>query len=98
MKKYYRGCIGTPIDKYLPRVTEKAIAFTVAGGYTTANDKITYFPKSQIIIGEPNEFGNAEILIPYWLIRQKSYGNPTEYFRRLREVDSPFDGDEIVER
>ena len=82
--KYYRGWVGTPIERYLPRVTDKAYCFTYAGGATTANDTYTYFPKSQVKIGEPNEYGNAEILIPLWLIKNK--GNGFDPYR-LREVE-----------
>ena len=59
MKKYYAGYIGIP-EKSLPRVTEKAYCFTVAGGYTCANDTYTYLPKSQCIIEKPNEYGNCK--------------------------------------
>lgn len=97
MKKYFRGFVSLPIEDHFPAVTEKAVAFTVAGGATTANDTYTWFPKSQLMIGEPNEVGNAEILIPYWLIKNKST-NPREYFHRLREVGE-FNGEAyIVER
>lgn len=89
MKKYYRGWITLPMEHYLPATTEKAIALTVDGGYTKANDTIAWFPKSQIIVGEANEVGNAEVLIPAWLFRQKSI-NPS----RIRELDLL----EIVER
>jgi hypothetical protein len=94
---YYRGWITLPLERSVPCVTEKAVAMTVAGGATTANDTFTWFPKSQLIIGEPNEYGNAEILIPCWLIRKKSY-KPTEFFRRLREVNAHSGEDEIVDR
>lgn len=83
MKKYYVGSCGLPLERYFPRVTEKAIAVTVSGGYTSINDTITYFPKSQLIIGEPNEYGNANIYIPVWLMRQKNID-----IRRLVEIDS----------
>ena len=96
MKKYFRGWITLPLEKHVPSVTEKAVAFTVAGGCTTANDSYAWFSKSQLIIGEPNECGNTEILIPYWLIRQKSM-NPVDFYRRLREIGR-YNGQEIVER
>ncbi len=91
--KYYRGFISTPVEKFLPRVTEKAYCFTIAGGYTTANDYYTYFPKSQVKIGEPNEVGNAEILIPMWLIRNKGIDR-----RRIREIGTYNGEDDVVER
>lgn len=93
MKKYYRGYISTPIEKYVPAVTEKAICFTVAGGYTTANDTFEWFPKSQLIIGEPNEVGNAEILIPMWLIKNKQIDRS-----RIREIRTVNGEDDIVWR
>lgn len=98
MKKYFRGWITLPVEKYVPSCTEKAIALTVAGGYTTANDTYAWFPRSQVIIGEPNEYGNAEILIPYWLVKQKSNLSPIDFFRRLREIGSYNGESEIVER
>lgn len=95
--KYFRGWVSLPLERFFPAVTEKAVAITIAGGYTTANDKIAWFPKSQLIIGEPNEYGNAEMLIPYWLIKQKC-NNPCDYFERLREI-SAYNGEPyIVER
>lgn len=84
-KKYFRGWVTLPLERSFPAVTDKAIAFTIAGGYTSANDRIEWFPKSQLVIGEPNEYGNAEILIPYWLMKQKSR-NPVDLFGRMREV------------
>lgn len=95
--KYFRGWVSLPLEKHLPSVTEKAVAFTVAGGLTTANDSFTWFPKSQLVIGEPNEYGNAEMLIPYWLIRQKS-SNPVDFYHRLREIEQYNGENEIIER
>lgn len=92
--KYFRGWISTPVEKFFPAVSDKAICFTVAGGYTTANDTRTWFPKSQIKIGEPNEYGNAEILIPYWLVKQKS-PNAVDFFSRLREVGQ-YNGENFI--
>ena len=88
MKKYYKGMISLPLQDYVPQVTEKAICFTVAGGYTCANDTFEWFPKSQIIIGEPNDVGNAEIFIPCWLFRSKMIDA-----HRIREIEL----DDIVE-
>lgn len=82
MKKYYKGWITLPIENYVPQVTEKAICFTVAGGATTANDTYEWFPKSQIVIGEPNDVGNADIYIPVWLFRSKCIDA-----YRIRECD-----------
>lgn len=87
--KYYKGWITLPLENYLPAVTEKAIAVTVAGGYTTANDTHAWLPKSKVLIGEPNEYGNAEVLIPAWLLREKRIEAG-----RIRE----FDLYEMVER
>ena len=97
MKKYFRGWVSLPLEKYLPSATEKAVAFTVAGGYTTANDTFEWFPRSQLVIGEPNECGNAEILIPYWLVKQKAR-NPVDFFHRIREIGKYNGEDEIIER
>ena len=82
MKKYYKGWITLPIENYVPKVTEKAICFTVAGGYTCASDTYEWFPKSQIIVGEPNDVGNAEIFIPCWLFKSKCIDAS-----RIRECD-----------
>lgn len=91
--KYYRGWITLPLESHLPAVTAKAVAVTVAGGYTGANDFIKWLPKSQIKVGEPNKHGNAEILIPYWLIKKSGID-----FNRIREI-SGFNGeDPVVER
>lgn len=98
MKKYFRGWVSLPIEKYFPAVTEKAVALTIAGGYTDANDRIIWLPKSQLIIGEPNEVGNAEILIPYWLVKQKTNFDPTDLFKRMREIGKYNGEREIVER
>jgi hypothetical protein len=98
MKKYFRGYTSLPLEKVFPAVTEKAIAVTIAGGVTTANDRIEWFPKSQLIIGEANEVGNAEILIPYWLVKQKTNHDPTDLFRRMREIGKYNGESEIIER
>ena len=53
-KKFYKGWITLPLETSVPALTEKAIAFTVAGGYSTANDTLQWFPRSIVKIGEPN--------------------------------------------
>ena len=93
MAKYYRGFISTPIERYVPAITEKAICFTIAGGYTSSNDTYEWFPKSQLLIGEPNDVGNAEILIPMWMIRNKGIDR-----HRIREIELMNGTDDIVER
>ena len=71
MKQYFRGWTRLPLEERF-RVAEKAIAIPVDWGHWGANHMtVEWFPKSQIIIGEPNQYGNAEILIPMWLLRQK---------------------------
>jgi len=89
MKKYYKGWISLPLEHFVPAVTEKAIMVTVAGGVSTSNDKHEWFPKSQIVFGEPNECNNVEVYIPVWLFRSKRI-DP----RRIRELN--LDG-EVVE-
>lgn len=86
MTKYFRGWTGYPLETYLPRVTDKALAFTVNKGY--GYEELFYLPKSQVIIGEPNEVGNVEILIPVWILRGKVD------ISRIEEIET--DGD-IVE-
>ena len=88
-KKYYKGWVTLPMERHVPACTEKAFALTYAGGTTTFNDDHVWFPKSQVIIGEPNEVGNADILIPVWLFKAKGIDA-----RRIREIAL----DEIVER
>ena len=95
--KYFRGWVSLPLERFFPAVSDKAVAFTIAGGYTSANDTVAWFPKSQIKIGDPNEYGNAEILIPYWLMKQKAV-NPIDYFHRIREVGQYNGEDFIVDR
>lgn len=90
---YFRGWVSTPIEKFVPAVTDKAICLTIAGGYTDANDRCEWFPKSQIRIGEPNEAGNAEILIPMWIMRNKHIDGSS-----IREINSGNGEDNIVER
>ena len=60
-----------PLERFFPRVTDKAIAVTISGGYTSCNDRLMYLPLSQLIIGKPNEYGNAKIYIPVWLLKGK---------------------------
>lgn len=96
--KYFRGWVSLPIENHVPAVSDKAICFTIAGGYTTANDTFSWFPKSQVKIGEPNECGNAEILIPYWLVSKKAPYTATEYFARIREICGYIGEPDIVER
>ena len=81
------------MERSFPAVTAKAVAVTVAGGYTCANDYHQWIPKSQIKVGEPNEYGNAEILIPVWLLRKKGID-----FHRIREINGHSGEPDIVER
>lgn len=89
MKKYFRGYSSLPLEKFLPRVTEKAVAFTHISKAGADDGYLVWFPKSQVIIGEANDVGNADIYIPCWLFKSKGI-NP----QRLDEFNS--DGD-IVE-
>ena len=95
--KYFRGWVSLPIEDHVPAVSDKGICFTIAGGYTTANDTFSWFPKSQVKIGEPNDVGNAEILIPYWLVSKKT-NNARDFFSRIREICAYNGEDYIVER
>lgn len=81
-KQYFKGMTSLPFERYFPKVTEKAVCVTIVGGYTSANDRNEWFPKSQIIIGEPNDVGNAEIFIPCWLFRSKDIG-----YNDIREIE-----------
>ena len=93
MKRYYRLAIHENTVKAHTSSSGKAIWFTVAGGYTSANDWREWFPLSQLIIGKPNEVGWCEILIPFWILNQKQIP-----YSRLREIEV-WNGEEyIVER
>lgn len=83
MKKYYKGWITLPLETSVPAQTEKAIAFTVAGGYSTANDTLMWIPRSIIRLGEPNEHGNADIFVPVWFVAKNGLQKKME---RVREV------------
>ncbi len=91
-KKFYKGWITLPLETSVPALTEKAIAFTVAGGYSTANDTLQWFPRSIVKIGEPNEHGNADIFIPVWFVAKNGLWKKME---RIREVQ--FTNMDIVE-
>jgi hypothetical protein len=84
MTKYYKGWITLPIDQHVAARTEKAVCFTVAGGYSTANDSDLWVPRSIIKLGEPNENGNADIFIPMWFVAKHGLWKNIE---RLREVN-----------
>lgn len=78
MKKYYRGYTALPFDTE----TEKAIGFTVSNGYFgRGHDSHIWLPKSQVIVGEANEVGNALILIPAWLLDKNNID-----FYRINEI------------
>lgn len=84
MAKYYKGWITLPIDDYVTASTKKAVCFTVAGGYSTANDTKVWVPKSILKIGESNEVGNAEVYLPMWFVVKKGIKNQVE---RIRDID-----------
>lgn len=83
MKKYYAGYMEAEIIKAHTSRSGNAIYFTVAGGCTTCNDTIAWFPNSQIIFEEPNEYGNCKVYIPVWLLRAKLVD-----VMRLRELQT----------
>ena len=94
MKKYYRGWTTV---KELPKGTEKAIPLTLAKANPLEN-VIIWIPKSQIIIGEPNQYGNAEILIPLWVLYSNGirFRFKTKVFQEIEEYQ---DGSpNIIER
>lgn len=67
MKQYFKGTVGTFAGE-----SEKAFALTNGhGAWGRNNATHEWFPKSQCIIGEPNEYGWRDILIPCWLMKQK---------------------------
>lgn len=39
---------------------------------STRNNEAAYMPKSQMIIGEPDQYGITEVLIPFWLFTSKA--------------------------
>ena len=83
-KKYYKGWITLPIEDYVKASTDKAICFTVAGGYGTANDTSVWVPRSILKVGEPNEVGNAGVYLPVWFVAKNGLYKTVE---RIREVD-----------
>lgn len=89
MKKYFKGWISSPVERYLPRVTEKAVAFTYLSKHGAADGRLVYFPKSQVVFDDVNDVGNIAVYIPCWLFKSKNL-DP----RQLDEFNS--DGD-IVE-
>ena len=89
MKKYYKGWTTYPVEDYISG-SEKAWRFTVAGGYTRANDESLWIPKSIMKVGEPNEVGNVSIYLPLWFVAKNQLYKTVE---RIREVEF----DEIVE-
>lgn len=93
MKRYYRLAIHENTVKKHTSTSGKAIFFTIANGYTSANDTIEWFPLSQLIIGKQNDCGWCEILIPLWILKQKNIS-----YSQLRETEV-WNGEEyIVER
>ena len=92
MTKYYKGWITLPIEHHVAAHTEKAICFTVAGGYSTANDTDLWIPRSILKFGEPNEHGNANIYLPMWFVARNGLWKKVE---RIREVN--FTDMDIVE-
>lgn len=92
MAKYYKGFITLPIETSVVGCTEKAICFTVAGGYSTANDTYLWIPRSILKFDEPNEHGNANIYLPMWFVAKNGLWKKVE---RIREVQ--FTNMDIVE-
>ena len=87
-------CFGWTSVVALECGTEKAWSYTYSGGYTTANDKIQYCPRSIMIVDEPNEYGNVRVYIPLWFFKK----NFIDY-RKIREIDWGENGVyEIIER
>ncbi len=93
MKRYYRLAIHENTVKSHTSASGKAIHFTISNGYTSANDTTEWFPLSQLIIGNPNECGWCEILIPLWILKQKNIS-----YSRLRELEVWTGEEHIVER
>ena len=63
--KYYRALV-----QEFRAETEKAYAITVFDGFAGRHDDVKWLPKSQLEVGEPNECGWKEVLIPAWLINK----------------------------
>ena len=90
MKKYYFGWTSKDC---IDCGTEKACCFTYAGGYTTANDKVQFVPRSIMRVDEPNEYGNCKVYIPVWFFTKNFLDH-----RRIREIDWGENGtSELVE-
>lgn len=84
MAKYYKGWTTLPIERYVTASTDKAICFTVAGGYSTSNDTKLWIPRSVLTIGEPNEVGNADVYLPMWFVAKRGIRKQVE---RIRDID-----------
>lgn len=70
--------------------TEKAFYTYYDPGYITGgHERPVWFPKSQCIFGEVNEVGNFELLIPCWLVDDKTNFKPMaldfEYTGRIQQ-------------
>lgn len=90
MKKYYFGW--TSKDA-IDCGTERAWSYTYAGGYSSANDKVQYVPRSIMIVDEPNEYGNVKVYIPVWFFKKNFIDH-----RKIREIDWGENGvSELVE-
>lgn len=75
-KKFVKGWISTPIERYLPNYSDKAIALTYD------NEKVVWFPRSCLKISEPNDVGNVQVSGPMWLIKSKGID-----YHKIVEID-----------
>lgn len=79
-KKYYFGWTSEQCWKC---GTEKAWLVTLVGGYTSANDKPFYIPRSICICEEPNEYGNMRVFVPVWFFAKNCFRT----YPVIREID-----------
>lgn len=90
MKKYYFGWANKETFEF---GTEKAWCYTYAGGFTNANDKIQYMPRSIMIVEDANEYGNCKVFVPVWFFKKNFIDH-----RKIREIDWGENGvSELVE-
>jgi len=60
-------------ESFVPRgETEKAYAFQLYSGRFGGNDEFSWFPKSAVIVSEPNQYGNSTCMIAKWIFKSKN--------------------------
>lgn len=88
--KYYKGLIH---ENTLKQGTKKAVCLDIDDGrWSSRRDKKFWLAKSVCIIGDRNECGWHEILIPYWLLRKNNID-----YSRILDINFAHDGKLFVD-